>query len=87
MEPVLASSTGYCEIFPFEDVAALIVAAPLWLLGLFGIAWFVQVRLERFGVPARIAVGMTAAAAWTAMAVAGYLALFSGPCHILGGNI
>jgi hypothetical protein len=83
----LAATSSQCGSERVADIAALVIAFPLWLIGMLGIAFFVDARLRSVATAGRIAITLTTMAAWTVVIGGAYLAGFGGNCHLVGSGL
>jgi hypothetical protein len=83
----LAALSSQCGSERVADIAALIIAFPLWFIGMLGIAFFVDARLRSVATAGRIAITLTTMAAWTVVIGGAYLAGFGGHCHLVGAGL
>jgi hypothetical protein len=83
----LAALSSQCGSERVADIAALIIAFPLWFIGMLGIAFFVDARLRSVATAGRIAITLATMAAWTVVIGGGYLAGFGGHCHLVGAGL
>jgi hypothetical protein len=83
----LAALSSQCGSERVADIAALIIAFPVWFIGMLGIAFFVDARLRSVATAGRIAITLTTMAAWTVVIGGAYLAGFGGHCHLVGAGL
>jgi hypothetical protein len=83
----LAALSSQCGSERVADIAALIIAFPLWFIGMLGIAFFVDGRLRSVAAAGRLAIMVTTMAAWTMVIGGAYLAGFGGHCHLVHAGL